>query len=167
MPAQFKVKTNPRGQGSAVQTRQQHRESWQCRVPTGEARTIKAFTYTTSIYLQSKIKLSSPSPKPRARHTDNNSEITNRHQKKLVRVVTQGTSDPMNNNLVCKENSTFSLAVLLSPTGFLVSISKICALEKGCSFSGHWPVLFRTSCATLLCFIGQMQREGGFRNSLK
>lgn len=112
------------------------------------------FTYTTSIYLQSKIKLSSSSPKSRVKHMDSNSERSNRCQKKLVRVVTLGTLDPINNNLVCKENSTFSLAVLLSSTGFLVSISKICALEKGCLSSGNWPVLFRTSCATLLCFIG-------------
>lgn len=85
-PAQVKVKTDPRGHGSAVQTRQQHRESWQSHVHMGETKPIEVFTYTTNIYLQSKIKLSSSPPKPRVRHTDNNSEIRNICQKKSVRL---------------------------------------------------------------------------------
>lgn len=72
--------------------------------------------------------------------------------KKVSEVVTLDALDPMNNNFI----PTFSLAVLLLSTEFLVSISNICALERGYSSSGHWPVLFRTSCTTLLWFIGWM-----------
>lgn len=69
---------------------------------------------------------------------------------KVSEVVTLDALDPMNKNLI----PTFSLAVLLLCTEFLVSISNICALERGCSSSAHWPVLFRTSCTTFLGFTG-------------
>lgn len=81
-PVQFKVKTNHRRSDRAARTRQQHRESWQCHVPTGDARATKVSTYTASIQLQSEIKLSSSSPKPRIRHTNNNSETSNSCWKK-------------------------------------------------------------------------------------